>query len=69
VALTGGPDPDVAAPDDAAPLPLAIAGLIHPASEHHRPDRRGLALLAVALMAVDAAALANLRRRARPRRC
>jgi hypothetical protein len=42
---------------------MAIAGLIHPVSKGHPPDRRGLALLAVALMGADAAAIAALRRR------
>jgi len=52
-----------AAADDPGPLPLAIAGLIHPPTPAPSSGRRPLVGLALALLAVDAAALAAARRR------
>ena len=41
---------------------MAIAGLIHPAAPPRRqPDRRGVAILAVVLLAADGLAIARLR--------
>jgi len=52
-----------AAADDPGPLPVAIAGLIHPPPAAPPSDRRGVAGLAVVLLAVDGAGLAACRRR------
>jgi len=47
---------------DSAQLALALSGLIHdPVS--HRPDRRAVAFMAVALLMADGVLMASLRRR------
>jgi hypothetical protein len=51
--------------DDATPLPVAIAGLIHGPAPARSADRRGLAGVAVVLLALDTAGLAAYGRRRR----
>jgi hypothetical protein len=50
------------APTDSASLALALSGLSHPAPVRP-PDRRGVAFMAIALLAADGALIAALRRR------
>jgi hypothetical protein len=50
------------APADSASLALALSGLTHPAPVR-RPDRRGVAFMAIALLAADGALITALRRR------
>jgi len=61
--------PPAAPPDDAAADPgalaLAISGLVEPAPPPGPTDRRGVALVAIALMAADCAAIGTLHRRRR----
>jgi len=61
--------PAAAPPDDAAAEPgslaLAISGLVEPAPPPGPTDRRGVALVAIALMAADCAAIGTLHRRRR----
>jgi acid phosphatase type 7 len=58
------PQPDGAATDSRA-LALAISGLIETPPPPAQADRRGLTLVAIALMAADCAAIGTLRRRRR----
>jgi hypothetical protein len=61
LAPRAGPGPALV-PPDGEPLSMAIAGLIHPAPTPRRlPDRRGVAMLAVVLLAADGLAIARLR--------
>ena len=58
------PESDGAVPDSAS-LALAISGLIESAPPPGGPDRSGVTLVAIALMAADCAAIGALRRRGR----
>ena len=59
---TAGAPPDGATADSGS-LALAISGLIEPSPAPAGTDRRGVALVAIALMVVDLAAIGALRHR------